>query len=123
MVHVSFGYFSLLDAHGAPTGDVIIAPEHVLFQRGRESAVHDLSYVAIWSAERREALSRELEMLSRSGGTVVDNRTPELRAILRAISPTATPVFMRAGQCSRTFARRRLKAALCTSDAALTHTA
>lgn len=123
MVRVSFGYFSLLDSHSAPIGDVIIAPDHVLLQRSPEAAIHDLSYVAIWSAARRDAIERELDILARTGGSVVDSRTPEVRTILRAISPTATPVFIRGGQCSRTFARRRLKAALRTSDATLTRTA
>ena len=123
MVRVWFGFFSLLDSRGAPIGDLIIAPEHVLMQRGRETAIHDLSYVAIWSASRCEAVARELDTLATSGSSVVDARTPEVRAILRAISPTATPVFLRTGQCSRTFARRRLKAALRGTHAPLTRTA
>lgn len=120
---MSFGYFSLLDAHGALFGDVIIAPECILLQRGREAAIHDLSYLTIWSAARVDALQRELTALATLGSSAVEGSCPEVRAILRAISPSATPVFLRAGQCSRPFARRRLKAALKTTDAALTRTA
>ena len=120
---VSFGYFSLIDAHGAITGDVIIAPEYILFQRGREAGIHDLSYLAIWSSDRVASVGRELTSLAESGSSVVGSATPELRVILRAISPTATPVFLRIGQCSRTFARRKLKSALKAADAALTRTA
>ena len=120
---VSFGYFSLIDAHGAIVGDVIIAPEYILLQRGREAGIHDLSYLAIWSSDRIGSVARELTALAESGGSVVGSTSPELRAILRAISPTATPVFLRVGQCSRTFARRKLKAALKAADAALTRSA
>lgn len=120
---VSFGYFSLIDARGSVAGDVIIAPEYVLLQRGREAAIHDLSYLAIWSADRVASVVRELEALDASGSTIVDGSSPELRVILRAIAPTATPVFLRVGQCSRTFVRRRLKAALRVSDETLTHSA
>jgi hypothetical protein len=123
MAHVSFGLFSLIDPHGSVFGDVIIAPEYILLQRGRDGAQHDLSYLAVWTEERVDAVVRELSALGESGGTVVDSRCPELRTMLRAISPTAIPVFLRAGQCTRRFARRRLSAALRTSDAALTRTA
>lgn len=120
---VSFGYFSLIDAHAAIVGDVIIAPEYILLQRGREGGIHDLSYLAIWSADRIGAVSRELAALDAAGSGIVDGSSPELRAILRAISPAATPVFLRVGQCSRTFKRQRLKAALRTRDASLTRSA
>jgi hypothetical protein len=120
MSHVSFGHFSLIDGHGAGVGDVIIAPEYILLQRGREAGVHDLSYLAVWSAERTAALSGELAALDEVGSSILDANCPELRAILKAISPAATPVFLRVGQCSRAFARRRLRAALRTADAALT---
>lgn len=117
---VSFGAFSLIDAHGATVGDVIIAPEYILLQRGPEAGIHDLSYLAVWSADRVAIVTRELSSLRECGGRVVDASVPELRAILRAISPTATAVFLRGGRCSRTFVGRRLKAALRTADAALT---
>lgn len=120
---VSFGYFSLIDVHGAIVGDVIVAPEYILLQRGRRATIHDLSYLAVWSAPRVDAVAREIAGLESVGSTIVDASCPELRAILRAISPVATPVFMRTGQCRRPFARRWLKAALQTSDATLTRSA
>ena len=108
---VSFGSFSMIDVHGSVVGAVVIAPEFVLLQRPRSSTIHDLSYLAVWSAQRIDAINRELSGLAASE-RIVDQRTPELAAILRAIDPTATALFCRIGECRRTFARRRLKAAL-----------
>ncbi len=120
---VSFGRFSLVDPYGAAIGDVVIAPECILLQRGREAGIHDLSYLVVWSGERVDAVTRELNLLESSGATALDSSYTELRTILRAISPASTPVFVRTGQCGRTFARRRLKAALKSADAALGRTA
>lgn len=120
---IAFGCFSLNDAHGGIVGDVVIAPESILLKRGREAAIHDLSYLAVWSKERVDALAHELTALEIAGSTIVDSSYPEARAILRAISPASTPIFLRTGQCSRAFLRRRLKAALKGSDGVLGRTA
>lgn len=112
MAAVPFGCFTLIDLHGDTVGAVVIAPEHVLLQRSASTEVHDLSYLAVWSAVRMSKIRRELTMLVREGRSAVDSGTPELAAILRAIDPTATALFGPAGECGRTFARRRLKAAL-----------
>lgn len=115
MAVVTFGRFTLSSAHGEALGAVVIAPEYILLQRPSSSAVHDLSYLAVWSGARVASVRSELAMLGQTGRATVDGRTPELAAILRAIEPTATAVFCYSGDCSRTFARRRLKAALETA--------
>lgn len=116
MGSVTFGQFSLIDLRGEESGAVIIAPEYILHQRASAAAVHDLSYLVVWSDPRRDAVTRELVTLADSGRTVVDGSTPELKQVLHAIAPTATPVFRRAGQCRRMFLRRQLKAALATVE-------
>jgi hypothetical protein len=69
----------------------------------------------VWSGSRTAAIQKELETLTiRADGVrrALDERTPELRQILHAIAPTATPLFSGGGRCRRLFARRALKAAL-----------
>jgi len=112
MSAVAFGRFTLLDLRGEPTGQVIIAPECILLQPGPLSRVRDVSYVALWSAHRVEAIAAELARLAGIGSTVVDASTPELHAILHAIAPATAPMFVGAGECRRQFARRRLTAEL-----------
>lgn len=115
MAVMPFGSFTLAGVHGETLGVVVIAPEYVLLQRPASTTIHDLSYLAVWSGARIAIVSRELSMLGQAGRTAIDGRTPELAAILRAIEPRATAIFTHAGDCSRTFARRRLKAVLRTA--------
>jgi hypothetical protein len=112
MSAVAFGRFTLLDLRGDPTGQVIIAPECILLQPGPQAGVRDVSYLALWSAHRIQAIAGELASLARLGATIVDTTTPELHAILHAIAPATAPMFVAAGECGRRFARRRLKAEL-----------
>ena len=112
MSAVAFGRFTLLDLRGDPTGQVIIAPECILLQPAPQARVRDVSYLALWSAPRVEAIAGELAKLARIGSTAVDTSTPELHAILHAIAPATAPMFVGAGECGRRFARRRLKAEL-----------
>jgi hypothetical protein len=115
---VPFGHFSLIDLHGEDSGAVIIAPEHILLQRRPSTAIHDLSYLVVWSAPRTEAVMRELQALAETERGAVDASTPAVKQVLHSIEPTATAIFRRGGHCSRIFARRQLKAALQTVDAA-----
>jgi hypothetical protein len=114
---VPFGQFSLIEMRGEESA-VIIAPEYILLQRAPNAAIHDLSYLVVWSGARTDAVRRELETLAEAGCTPVDSTTPELKQVLHAIAPAATPVFQKAGQCSRMFARRQLRAALSVDRAA-----
>jgi hypothetical protein len=115
MSAVPFGQFSLIDMRGESSGAVIIAPEYILLQRAPSAAVHDLSYLVVWSGPRTAAVVRELELLAGNGKKAVDTSTPELKHMLHSIEPKATALFRGAGQCSRLFARRQLKAALQTA--------
>ena len=112
MAALPFGQFSLLDLRGEDSGAVIIAPELILLRRAGSGAIHDLSYIVVWSEPRTTALMRELRALAASERQVVDGSTPELRQVLASIEPKATAVFRSGGQCSRIFRRRQLKAAL-----------
>jgi hypothetical protein len=112
MAPVPFGQFSLLDFRGEDSGVVVIAPELILLRRSRSAAIHDLSYLVVWSEPRTAAVMRELQTLVRAGQQTVDGSTPELRQVLLSIEPKATAVFRRGGNCSRIFRRRQLKAAL-----------
>ena len=112
MATVPFGQFSLLDFRGEDSGVVVIAPELILLRRSRSAAVHDLSYLVVWSEPRTAAVRRELQTLVRAGQQTVDGSTPEVRQVLLSIEPKATAVFRRGGSCSRIFRRRQLKAAL-----------
>lgn len=116
MAALPFGQFSLLDLHGEDSGAVIIAPELILLRRGG-GAIHDLSYLVVWSELRTAAVMRELQALAGSERQVVDGSTPELRQMLASIEPKATAVFRSGGHCSRIFRRRQLKAALQAVDA------
>jgi hypothetical protein len=109
-----FGHFTLIDSHGGESGDVIIASEAILLQRGRRTDIHDLSYLVVWSGKRIAAMNRELDLLASRPEKIVDASTPELRHVLHAIAPTATAVFRRAGRCRRLFTRRALRAILQT---------
>ena len=111
MAALPFGQFSLLDLRGEDSGAVIIAPELILLRRGG-GAIHDLSYLVVWSELRTAAVRRELQALAGSERQVVDASTPELRQVLASIEPKATAVFRNGGHCSRIFRRRQLKAAL-----------
>ena len=112
MAAVAFGRFTLIDPHGDSVGDVVIAPECVLLQRGPSGRVRDVSYLALWSATRMQSVADEIATLTRVGSIAVNSTTPEVYAILRAIAPVAAPLFVGAGRCSRRFARTSLKAAL-----------
>ena len=112
MASVPYGQFSLLDFRGEDSGVVVIAPELILLRRSRSGAIHDLSYLVVWSEPRTTAVMRELQSLVRSGQQTVDGSTPELRQVLLSIEPKARAVFRRGGNCSRIFRRRQLKAAL-----------
>ena len=116
MAALPFGQFSLLDLRGEDSGAVIIAPELILLRRGG-GAIHDLSYLVVWSELRTAAVMRELQALAGSERQVVDASTPELRQVLASIEPKATAVFRNGGHCSRIFRRRQLKAALQAVDA------
>lgn len=118
MSSVPFGHFSLIDLRGEESGAVIIAPQFILHRRRSAAAIHDLSYLVVWSGTMREAVMRELTTLAETGGTIVDATTPELKQMLRAIAPTATAVLRRTGQCRRLFAGRQLKAALTAAEPA-----
>ena len=112
MATVAFGRFTLLDPRGDLAGHVIIAPECILLQPGPEARVRDISYLALWSAVRVQAVTTELAALARIGSTVVNATTPDLHAILHAIAPSTAPMFVEAGECRRRFARRQLRAEL-----------
>jgi len=112
MAALAFGRFRLIDPGGESVGDVIIAPEHILLQRGPSARIRDVSYLALWSAARIDTIARELQALASVGATTVGMQTPELHAILHAIAPTAAPLFVGAGRCRRRFARATIKAEL-----------
>src|SRR5262245_55855916 len=107
-----------MEPRGTPFGFVLIAPEYVLLQRAAHSTIRDVSYLVVWSAERIASVARELAILGPSSGAanaIVDQGTRELRAILHAISPVTTPVFLGSGDCGRTLrarVRRHLDAKL-----------
>ena len=112
MASMPYGQFSLLDFRGEDSGVVVIAPELILLRRSRSAAIHDLSYLVVWSEPRTAAVKRELQTLVGAGHQTVDGSTPELRHVLLSIEPKATAIFRRGGSCSRIFRRRQLKAAL-----------
>jgi hypothetical protein len=116
MATVPFGQFSLLDLRGEDSGVVVIAPEHILLRRSPSAAIHDLSYLVVWSEPRTAALMRELQSLVGSPPQTIGTSTPELRQVLLSIEPKATALFRRGGYCSRLFKRRQLKAALQTAS-------
>ena len=115
MATLAFGRFRLIDARGESLGDVIIAPEYVMLQRGTGAPIHDVSYLALWSADRIQRVGRELNALATSGPGAIAHHTPELQALLHAIAPSATAIFVGGGGCGRAFARRRLKAELASA--------
>jgi len=112
MAGVAFGRFTLIDLHGESLGEVIIAPEYILLQRGAAGPARDVSYLALWSAARLQAIENELAALALTGPAMVTGSAPEVRAILHAIAPAASPLFVSTGRCRRTFARRQLKVEL-----------
>jgi hypothetical protein len=116
MAAMPFGQFSLVDLRGEDSGAVVIAPEHILLRRSPSAAIHDLSYLVVWSEGRTAAVMRELRSLASSGQRPVDTSTPELRQVLLSIEPKATAIFRGGGLCSPIFKRRQLKAALRAVD-------
>ena len=116
MAALPFGQFSLLDLRGEDSGAVIIAPELILLRRTGSGAIHDLSYLVVWSEPRTAAVMRELQTFAAAEKQVVDASTPELRQVLASIEPKATAVFRSGGHCSLIFRRRQLKAALQAVD-------
>src|SRR5207248_7070127 len=64
MAGVAFGRFTLIDLHGESLGEVIIAPEYILLQRGAAGPARDVSYLALWSAARLQAIENELAALA-----------------------------------------------------------
>jgi len=115
---IPYGLFVLVEPRGAPFGNVLIAPEYVLLQRAAHSTIRDVSYLVVWSAARIASVARELVELGPQGGDpsgVVDHTSRDLRSILHAIAPVATPLFLGGGDCGRTLralVRRHLDAKL-----------
>ena len=102
---IPFGRFVLIEPRGSIFGHVVIAPEYVLLQRTSYSSIRDVSYLAIWGADRERAIARELSSLASGGvGSVkaVTAGASETLAILRAIAPLATPLFVDGGECHKT---------------------
>jgi hypothetical protein len=123
MPALSFGRFSVSDARGDTTASIVIAPGHILLQREPAAALHDLSYLTIWTERSIRAVTDELAALADSGPGVVTSATPMLAAILRAIAPTGTPTFRDRGSCRGFRARRQLATALRLMTAPLARTA
>ena len=112
---IPYGRFALVESRGSIFGHVVVAPEYVLLQRGAHSSIRDMSYLAVWSAERARAVARELSALAGDGTGVVTPEAPETLAILRAIAPVSTPLFVGGGECHKTLralVRRQLDAEL-----------
>ena len=112
---IPYGRFTLIEPRGSVFGHVVVAPEYVLMQRGAQSSIRDVSYLAVWSEERSRAIARELSALANDGAGVVAASAPEVLTILRAIAPVSTPLFVGGGECHRTlraFTRRQLDAEL-----------
>ncbi len=112
---IPYGQFKLVEPRGATFGHVLVAPEPVLLQRGPHSSIRDVSYLVVWSTARIAAVARELAVLTGQGTGDIDARSPELHAILHAIAPAATPIFLSGGECQRslrTLVRRRFDAQL-----------
>ena len=112
---IPYGRFALIEPRGAIFGHVVVAPEYVLMQRTAHTSIRDVSYLAVWSETRSCALARELTALAADGTGVVGASTPEVLAILRAIAPASTPLFVGGGDCHRTLralTRRHLDAEL-----------
>ena len=112
---IPYGRFALIEPRGAIFGHVVVAPEYVLMQRAAHTSIRDVSYLAVWSETRSLALARELTALTADGTGVVSAGTPEVLAILRAIAPVSTPLFIGGGACHRTLralTRRHLDAEL-----------
>ena len=112
---IPYGRFALIEPRGAIFGHVVVAPEYVLMQRAAHTSIRDVSYLPVWSETRSRALARELTALAADGTGVVSADTPEVLAILRALAPVATPLFIGGGECHRTLralTRRHLDAEL-----------
>jgi len=112
---IPYGRFALIEPRGAIFGHVVVAPEYVLMQRAAHTSIRDVSYLAVWSETRSRALARELTALAADGTGVVSADMPEVLAILRALAPVATPLFIGGGECHRTLralTRRHLDAEL-----------
>jgi hypothetical protein len=112
---IPYGRFALVEPRGSIFGHVVVAPEYVLMQRAAHTSIRDVSYLAVWSEARSHAIARELTVLATDGTGVVAASTPEVLAILRAIAPASTPLFIGGGDCHRTLralTRRHLDAEL-----------
>jgi hypothetical protein len=109
---VPFARITLIDAHGQLAGDVVIAPERILLQRAAGGEIHDVTYLAVWTGERRQAVVRELQALSEKGPATIDAKTPEIQTVLQRLAPAATGLLASAGHLPR----RQLKVALTRSD-------
>jgi hypothetical protein len=112
---IPYGRFALVEPRGSIFGHVVVAPEYVLMQRAAHTSIRDVSYLAVWSEARSRAIARELTTLTNEGTGVVAASTPEVLAILRAIAPVSTPLFVGGGECHRTLralTRRQLDAEL-----------
>src|SRR5207237_1004658 len=91
---IPYGRFALIEPRGAIFGHVVLAPEYVLMQRAAHTSIRDVSYLAVWSETRSRAIARELAALAADGTGVVAAAMPEVLAILRAIAPVSTPLFL-----------------------------
>lgn len=113
---IPYGRFALVEPRGSLFGHVVVAPEYVLLQRAAHSSIRDVSYLAVWSTERARAIALELSALAHgSGSGAVSPGAPETLAILRAIAPVSTPLFVGGGACHkslRALMRRQLDAEL-----------
>ena len=112
---IPYGRFALIEPRGAIFGHVVLAPEYVLMQRAAHTSIRDVSYLAVWSETRSRAIARELAALAADSTGVVAAAMPEVLAILRAIAPVSTPLFLGGGECHRTLralTRRHLDAEL-----------
>ena len=112
---IPYGRFALIEPRGAIFGHVVVAPEYVLMQRAAHTSIRDVSYLAVWSETRSRAIASELAALAADSTGVVAAAMPEVLAILRAIAPVSTPLFLGGGECHRTLralTRRHLDAAL-----------
>ena len=117
---IPFGGFALVDHRGAVVGAVVIAPGHVLMRRESQSTIRDVSYLAIWTPQRISVVEQELAACAALGLTAVTAAAaPRLHAMLQAIAPASTAVYVTGGLCRkrlRKLQRVQLEAALRAID-------
>lgn len=112
---IPYGRFALVEPRGTVFGYVLIAPEYVLLQRAAHTSIRDVSYLVVWSSARIASVTRELATMITERTGVVDATTRELHAMLHAIAPATTPLFLSGGDCVRTLralVRRQLDSQL-----------